>query len=266
MNAKILIDLSDIHCGSTLGLMPPRFETNAGNWVTHGNNLHQIWLWEKWQEFWREADAIINGEPFVLLLNGDMTEGVHHGTTEIVAAKKREHWQIAHAVLEPITKRAAATLFVAGTECHTNDMEDDLAKVLKGHELKAKDKWLFEINGCLCDAAHHTGVTSRAYLEATAFSVTMGNAVLNQVRSEHRSAKVFLRGHRHCGGVFTDGAHMAVVTPGWQFLTRHGWKVVPDSVPRPGGVILDWRNVRHGKLPVSHQIFFNPPQDEIATF
>ena len=40
----------------------------------------------------------------------------------------------------------------------------------------AREKWLFRIHGCLIDATHHIGVTSRAYLEATAMSIAMGNA------------------------------------------------------------------------------------------
>lgn len=262
--AEVGIVLSDIHCGSIFGLMPPTFEVDAGNFITHGNNYCQIWLWQKWEEFWAEAMDILRGDSFNLFLNGDMTEGVHHGTQEIVAAKKREHWRIAKEVLEPKTKLALNTYFTEGTECHTNDMEHDLAKVLNGAEGKAKPKWLVEMNGIIIDMTHHIGTTSRSYLEATAFSVGMGNAMLNQVRSGHKVARLFFRGHRHCGGYYSDGHGGLAITPGWQFLTRHGRKVVPDSVPRPGGTIFDFRGVKEGRLPAVHNIFFEPPQDEIT--
>ena len=53
------------------------------------------------------------------------------------------------------------------------------------------------------------------------------------------------------------------VTGGWQFLTRYGRKVVPDSIPRPSGLVLDWRRRRDGELPEVHEIVFTPEQDEI---
>lgn len=259
----VAVNLSDIHCGSIFGLMPPSFESDAGNVVTHGNNHHQAWLWEKWEEFWREADAIIAGDPFALFLNGDMTEGVHHGTAEIVATKRREHFRIAEQVLSPKVKRAAVTYLSEGTECHTNDMEHDLCKVMSTITKEARSKWLVSMNGVIIDMTHHIGTTSRAYLEATAMSVTMGNAILNQVRAKHQTARVFLRGHRHCGGHFSDGHGTLAISPGWQFLTRHGRKVVPDSIPRPGGQILDFRNKAPGRLPAIHDIFYDPPQEDI---
>jgi hypothetical protein len=105
--------------------------------------------------------------------------------------------------------------------------------------------------------------TSRAYLEASAMSILMGNARNNSIRSGHRVADIYLRGHRHCGGFYTDNAGMFGVTGGWQFLTRHGHKVVTDSIPRPSILILDFRGKKPGELPIHQSITFNPPQDEI---
>ena len=260
----LAVVLSDIHCGSTHGLMPPEFEFDDGSVISHGKNFHQAWLWSKWEECWAEMLRVIDGDKFILCLNGDMTEGVHHGTTEIVAAKRAEHFRIAEFVLRKWVRKAQRTYFSEGTECHTNEMETDLARALGGVGNRAKPKWIFEMNGLLVDMTHHIGVTSRAYLEATAMSVNMGNAILNQVRSGHDHARVFLRGHRHCGGHFSDGHGTVVITPGWQFLTRHGRKVVPDSIPRPGAHILDFRGKKPGRSPAVHEFFYAPPQEEIA--
>lgn len=95
-------------------------------------------------------------------------------------------------------------------------------------------------------------------------SILMGNARINCIRAGHEVPQVFLRAHRHCGGVFSDGGGMFGVTGAWQLLTRHGFKVVPDSIPRPSILILDWRGKKSGELPTPHHIFFNPPQHHVT--
>jgi hypothetical protein len=257
----VTVCLSDVHCGSIVGLMPPEFVLDSGNVLRHGKNAAQRWLWSCWLDVWDEINAILDGDPFVLALNGDMTEGVHHGGKELVAQKSREHAQIAAEVLFPHVEAAAVVKLTEGTECHTHDAEHDLVKIWDKGTCRPWQWW--EMNGVTYNMAHHIGVTSRAYLEAGAMSIEMGNAILNQVRAGHRTADIFLRGHRHCGGAFDDGRTMLAVTPAWQMLTRHGRKVVPNSIPRPGAIVLDHRGQRPGRLPAVHKLFFNPPQDEI---
>lgn len=257
---KVLIDVSDIHCGSEVGLAPPVTTTRKGNIISFGGNLVQEWLWQHWTRGIKEALDYIGGDPFALLINGDATEGAHHhNNDELIAADIETHTNMAFDCLKPLAARSKKTFVVAGTECHTRGMETILARKLKAERGEALDKWHFTINDCEIDAAHHTSVTSRAYLEASAMSIMMGNARVNYTRSGHTVPKVFLRGHRHCGGYYSDGDGLFAVTGAWQFLTRHGHKVVTDSIPRPSILILDWRSKPPGSLPIVNQITFNPP-------
>jgi hypothetical protein len=214
--------------------MPPDSEIIGGNTLGFGNNHHQRWLWECWQDALAEVEGTALGDPFCLLVNGDATEGIHHRSPEVVAS-----------LIE-------------------HDVESYLARLLNAEDGKARDKWLIEIGGCLVDAAHHIGATSRTYLEASLLSIVLGNARLNAVRAGHPPAQVFLRAHRHCGGVYSDGSGMMCVTGGWQFLTRHGHKVVGDAIPRPSVLILDWRGKPEGALPTPHHIYFNPPAPQVV--
>lgn len=267
MKPEILLVVSDIHCGSVVGLAPPSTETEHGNVIGFGKNLHQEWLWDCWQKMIQEAKSYIKKSPAVLLVNGDATEGVHHrNNADLIASAIETHVGMAVECLAPLAKLCQSRLIVKGTECHTLNMETLLAERLNAETRKAKDEWLFEINGCLIEAKHHMGVTSRAYLEASSMSIHMGNAVLNKVRAGHKSPKVFLRGHRHCGGYFSDGSGLFGVTGGWQMLTRHGHKVVPDSLPSPTALILDWRGKKPNSLPTIHEIKYHTAQPEIQVF
>lgn len=259
---KVNVIISDTHCGSDVGLMPALWENGKGNQLTHGNNFHQQWLWENFISCQQRVYDYLGKEPFILTFNGDAIEGIHHRTTEIVSSKWEEHLDIAIKCLKPLADKSHATLVVKGTECHTLNLENELNRQLGGEG--AKDKWLYKINGCLVDAAHHIGTTSRAHLESSAYSINIANASRQAERAGHEVPRVFLRGHRHVGGYFSDGYSMMGITGAWQFLTRHGHKVVPDSIPSPTIMVLDWRWSEEGGLPTVVEFRATPPQETIT--
>lgn len=260
---RILVVLSDIHAGSDVGLCPPEVVLAKGNIVSHGHNAAQVWLWKQYEAAVEWAAGIVGADEFALLLNGDMTEGTHHRTTEIIAATIEEHSEIARLALEPFTRLAAQTYVTLGTECHTLECEHRLAHKIGAVGGRARAKQLFRIAGTLVDATHHMPVTGRSYLEAGAMSILKGNAIVNAQRAGHQIPRVFLRGHRHVPGFFADCDSLVGVTGAWQFLTRHGQKVVPDSIPRPSILLLDWRGMPDDSLPSVHQFCPRPPQPDI---
>lgn len=260
----LLAVVSDLHCGSEVGLAPPETKLRSGNVIGFGENKHQQWLWDRFEEGGDKLLKIAGTDPFVLLVNGDATEGCHHhNNDELVAATIEIHTEMAAQCLRRLAQKAARRIVVRGTQCHTREMEDVLADKIGADPRSAPDKFLFEMRGCLVDAAHHVGVTSRAYLEASALSINMGNARLNYLRAGQRVPRVFLRAHRHCGGYFSDGTGLMAVTGGWQFKTRHGHKVVTDSIPSPTMLMLDWRDKPSDSLPRIHEIKFHEPQQKI---
>lgn len=217
-----------------------------------------------WTEAIARVKKIIGDSKAILVMNGDATEGSHHKNgSELLVDDIERHTAMAAECLKSFVEMCEKTFVVRGTECHTLRMEDLLAEKLNAEGMEARDKWLIEVNGCLVDAAHHMPVSGRAYLEASALSIVMGNARLNYVRANQRVPNVFLRGHRHCGGHYNDGSGLIAVTGAFQMLTRHGHKVVTDSIPRPQVNVLDWRGRDPGQLPAVHEITFNPPQHEI---
>jgi hypothetical protein len=263
--ARILLVVSDLHCGSEVGLMPPDTTVRTGNKISFGGNVHQEWLWACWTDLQAQFARICGKDKYALLLNGDLTEGIHHKSIESLTQSIEDHANMAIEAVGGLAAKAHKTFVTLGTEVHTGLIEHYIAKKIGAEGKGAKAKWLFRMAGCLVDATHHIGVTSRAYLEATSLSITMGNARLNSMRCGQEPARIYLRGHRHTGGWFSDGQGMIGVTGGWQFLTRYGRKVVPDAIPRPSAMVLDWRRKRDGELPEVTEIVFTPDQDEITT-
>ena len=263
LTPKIVVSISDTHCGSEVGLMPPEVELNNGNVIGHGNNLVQRFLWETWELGKQWISEATNGRPFILLLNGDMIDGVHHGGKQLIAQLWDEHLAIAETCLRPLVDMADASLMTKGTEVHTLDLEDTLAAKLGCETGKAKDKWLFEVNGVLNDAAHHMGTTKRKWLESGEGDRIMANAILNYHHCGQRVPSVFWRAHRHVGGYVNHDDHHFLVCGAWQFLTRYGHKVVCESIPVPSIQFMDFTNPH---FPIHYEKKFYPSQPEIKTF
>ena len=94
-------------------------------------------------------------------------------------------------------------------------------------------------------------------------SIVLSNARLQAARAGHPLSRVFLRGHRHVGGHYSDGDCLMVITGAFQMLTRYGFKIVPDSIPRPSVAVLDWRGRPDGALPIVHNLQYSPPPPEV---
>jgi hypothetical protein len=237
--------ISDTHFGSTVGLMPPSYESIGGQRIQPANEL-QLWLWKGW-----ETLTGMMGKDYGLILNGDLVEGNHHRTTEVVSPDPADHHDMAVQALDPLAKRAACVYVVTGTECHTGDSEHGIAKALPNTvkqtaKRPAFDHLRLKIHDFNLSATHHIGTTSRVYLESGQYSIQLGNERLEAVRMGAPVPDIIIRGHRHRGGFFSDGVSIIAVTGGWQGLTRYAHKVVPASIPMPAIIHLKFSG---GELP-----------------
>lgn len=256
-----VVILSDLHVGSDVGLWPPSGELPSGNTVGFGKNAHQRWLWKVWGETVRIATEHFGDSKWDLILNGDLMEGIHHRTTEVVSPEEMSHAEAAVLCLKPLVSAASNTFVVRGTECHVKNFEKVIAEKLGA--TYCGDSLLLDIHGTLLEAKHHMPTTSRAYLEAGPLSVVMSNARLNSLRAGHKVPRVFTRGHRHTGGFYSDGECLMVVTGAYQLLTRHGKKVVGESISRPSFGVLDWRGRPRDSVPGVLLPTFNPYEEKI---
>ena len=238
-------------------MRPPEVKLQNGNINSIGDSIHQRYLWEKYLEAIEWVKEVTAGEPFVLLLNGDLIEGIHHGSQEVVAMQWETHMQIAMDCLKPLCALTETILVVKGTECHTRDIEDALASKIGAVTGKAHNQWRFRVNGVLNEAQHHMGTTKRKWLEAGEGSRIMANNVINCVDCGHEPPKVFWRAHRHVGGYIAAAGRHFLVAGAWQFLTRYGHKVVGDSIPIPTVQYMDFTDP---EFPIHKEKKFFPPE------
>lgn len=254
--SKLILLLSDLHVGSTVGLWPADFTSNEGNPI--GQNKFQEWLWKCWSDAMEWSKKVVGKDAFDVVLNGDLVDGIHHKTLQVMTPDVGDQTDAVKQVLAPLVERCAKLHIVKGTEIHTRNDEIRLGNALGASKCqetgqRAWDTLDLDCNGTLYNFAHHISATSRSYLEASAHSINLGNISHSRARVGLPVPSVICRAHRHRHGIWDDGNQVSVITGAWQGLTRYGYRVVPDAVPQPSIVIFDHRNLEKGELPLIHR-------------
>ena len=274
---QLLAVVSDPHCGSTVGLMTPKYRT-LERVTVHASPL-QSWLWECWQDSIQFVKDIRGKSPLAFVVNGDAIEGVHHGTKQVISPDAGDHKQLAIRCLQPFADLAVRRYMVKGTECHTNNSEISIAHAL-GFEMNPDfprekdeaendgayvfDKLDIRINGVRCIIRHHMPTSVRRQLAATQLSIQLGEEQLEAANNGEEIPRVLGMAHRHRDGLYEDDNGIAFVTSAFQGLTRHGYKVVPNARCKPSITVLDWRGKKQGELPkVHHRAYRTPAQTPI---
>jgi len=259
---RLIAVLSDIHAGSTVALMPPGFKTIEGNLIKQ--TPLQQWLWECWQDGQQWLAKKAGKDPYALVLNGDLIEGVHHGTRQIISPDIGDHVGCALQLIKPMHAKAARTFIVRGTECHTGNTEHAMANAL-GLQDAARDRLTVDVAGVRCVFRHHIGTTTRRGLSGGQLSMQLSEEQVEAACNKEPIPRVLCCAHRHVFGQYKDNHGLCVVSPPWQGLSRFAHKVVSQARTKPGLFILDWRGLPNGSLPAVYERTYDTPQPEVIT-
>ncbi|MCG3178623.1 MAG: hypothetical protein BIFFINMI_00951 [Phycisphaerae bacterium] len=247
-----LVVVSDLHCGCRLGLHPsaPTPLDDGGHYSP--SRLQKI-VWSWWCEFWdRWVPEACHGEPFAVLVLGDILDGVHHGSTSQVSHNLEDQAEIAYRALSPIAERADGRFYmIRGTEAHVGPSgveEERLAKRLGAvpDEDGRHARWeaWIELGRGLVHATHHIGTTGSQAYESTAVMRELAEAYTEAGRWRQRPPDVLVRGHRHRHievRVPTRlGYGIAFTCPAWQLKTPYCYRVpgARQSMPQIGGSVI----------------------------
>ena len=245
---------SDLHVGSTIGLSPPLVSLDDGG--THRTGKEQRWLWHNWLEFCTKAvdQAETWRADLITVFNGDMTEGVHHGSTQIIGGgNKTTQMKMAYEVIRPLVDYSVQVFVVRGTEPHVGksaSLEEKIADDLTNIERHSKEKasWWhlpLEVNGTLFDIAHHGSLGRLPWTKPNAVNRIAGEVIIQYAESGDKQPAVVLRAHLHQhADTFQNYSTIRVIAmPGWQLATAHVHRIAPGSVADIGGLIFTcWPN------------------------
>ena len=172
-----IVVISDPHCGCQFGLCPAKVKKDGGGW--YYPSAMQKKVWRAWEEWWGElVPKFTKGEPYALVINGDILDGVHHGAKTQISQNLTIQSRIAKEALIPIldNKMCAEYYHIRGTEAHVGksaELEESLAEELGAvvdEETGNFSRWemWMRLDKALIHFSHHIGATSSSAYESTA--------------------------------------------------------------------------------------------------
>lgn len=250
-----VIVISDTHFGCRMALCPPgEIQLDEGKYV---HSRLQAKIWAHWRDFWDSwVPTVTKGEPYVLVHNGDMIDGVHHGVVTPISHNLTDQGTVATLVMQEVLANPKCVRYyqIRGTEAHggkSGQVEEALAKSLKaipdedGHHARW-ELWL-RLNTSLIHFTHHIGITSAATYEMTAIHKELVEAYAEAGRWRESPPDCIVRSHRHRGGEVRipteEGYGISFCTPAWQLKTPLAYRF---ALGRVGNVQLGGCLIRHG--------------------
>lgn len=245
---KIIAVVSDLHVGSSIGLCGSKLDLADGGVYQPSKN--QAELYKGWMKFFQYVDEVsTNVKTRVLVVNGDLVDGDHHGTVSIVTNNIEVQEAAAIELLRPAAKQFDAVYVVRGTEAHTQPGAQSDERIAKGIGARLDEStgqysrwqlWL-DVDGVVFNIAHHIGTTSSAAYESSAVMREMVAALVEAGQWEQRLPDVLIRSHRHryikVSIPSARGEIQAAVTPGWQLRTPFIEKMDRMRMPHIGGLV-----------------------------
>lgn len=247
---KSVIVISDLHIGSNAGLCPPEgFQLPDGNVYTQ--NKFQKTTWRYWQDFWNKfvPQETEGSDKKIIIINGDIIDGVHHETVNIMSDSIEYQEFAAIQVLKNLNKYDGIYI-VRGTETHANKgcaSEELIARAIGAEKLETGQYSDYQLNIMMDDVlinfAHHIGVTSSAAYETSA---PMRELIASLVEAEQWGRKMpnlIVRSHRHrfvpVSIPSIKGRINCIITPGWQLKTPNVERIDRMRMPHIGGVVIN---------------------------
>lgn len=180
---KILF-LSDLHCGSLLGLTPPFYMTEKTKEVSQP-------LWDGFISIIREV-----GPVDILVINGDAVNG--EGKKETIGHITTDTKEQAEIAAECISCVKAKDIFMTyGTPFHTVGSYSYEEIVAEKVAAEIKDTLLLDVHGVKMNIRHVSGRSDIPYGQGTPLLKEMIRDLVRSMQEEREPADWTIRGHIH---------------------------------------------------------------------
>ena len=266
---KIFLALADIHCGSSLGLLPPGGVSHADGLEIrpHPKSKLHPWFWSVYQRLINTAGERLEyygGDADLhCVLLGDLTDGNHHGTTQLLSPDEEVHVQAAVKSLElgVLTLPIKTLHIVAGTPAHVGKVSG-LEKAV-GYELERlgapvirqphdnSPVWeILEADalGVHTDWRHHGRSGQRPWTRQS-YAAQYAQAIHRHAQDEGRPVPgLSVRAHVHKSYYVPadpSGCGALVGLPCFQYGSAYIRRKAIESLPDVGGAIIEIDETGH---------------------
>lgn len=266
--------VSDIHAGSTVAVCPPRVTLDDGG--EYLGSKAQRWLWEKYNHYWTQVQAIRKKEKAELIagFNGDLVDGNHHGTTQILSGNPNAQASVLNSCMAiPLALSPDKLFFVRGTEAHVGQSASAEERIADGLRRDKRpvygcpdtgnaSHWHLpmEVQGVRFDFAHHGRVGTRPWTKPNVTANLAAEIFYDHAAAGEPHPHIAVRSHMH-QYVDTHDQHpvRVIQTPAWQLATAFINRIAPGKYADIGGVIII---VRDGE-PEVRKILYKPERPKV---
>lgn len=245
--------VGDVHAGSTVGLCPPRIELDDGG--VYEASRPQQWLWKEWNAFWDRVQTVRDdhADSLIIGFNGDLTEGYHHGTTQILSANPTAQAAVVDALLHVPLQLSPDKLFmVRGTEAHVGKSaayEERAAKgllkdgrpVITDADTGNASHWslTLEIQGKRLNFEHHGRMGQRPWTKPNIVANYAAEIFYEYAARGERHPDIAIRSHLHRYVDTYDQHPVRVIQmPAWQLATAFTYRLSTPALADIGGLII----------------------------
>ena len=251
--------VNDLHAGSPFAVCPAQWRFPTGT-PFHPNEL-QTAILAHWCDCWQKVRALRKGARLIVIVLGDVIEGLHHETTQIETSRVdvQEAWAIAiiEAGLElaKFNNRADRIYFVSGTPAHDGNGGQSLERVARAvldldandSTRAAHDVLRLSVNGVRFDVAHKpgSGPGSRAHTLGNAFHGWLRSLYFSALEEGQTPPRYVLTAHHHNylrRDVHATRGHVAMtgyICPSWKVKDEHVYQIAPFALSSVGMLAFD---------------------------
>lgn len=263
--AKLTIGwLSDLQTNSTVALCPPVVNLDDGG--SYHASRTQRQLWNDYLNFRDRLKSAKGDGDLYLVFNGDLHDGDHHQTSQIITRNTATMQNIAADVIDPMAQIADKMFLIRGTEAHVGKsaaLEEEIAKDLGFEKNGKKYSWWYlkaRFKSYWFDVAHHTSMGSTPVGKGNAANKLAAEIIFEYANRGEKPPDYAIRSHvhRHADS-FDNYITRAIILPCWQYNNAFAHRIAPGKLPTIGGMIWEKED---GKQPTWTAVTYEPKKGE----
>jgi len=221
---KNVITISDLHCGSVVGLTPPKYQT--GDFLAEQDAL--------WNAYTDAIDRFRDryGDIHVLLVNGDCIDGKasRWGATDLITSKIHTQIDMAAECIDYVD--AETIVMTYGTPYHVG-AEEDFEKYLADKVgATIKSHAFLEIEGVNFSLKHKVGASTIPHGRYTPVArEKVWDTIWSIDKDQHPLSDIIIRSHVHYFSYCGNDSFLGLTTPALQGLgSKYGARMCAGTV------------------------------------
>lgn len=242
----IVAVVNDLHCGSTIGLSPPRFTLDDGGEYIASKT--QMFLWDCWGMYWRNVAELkaSTGYKLLTVFCGDIAEGdFKNRSHQLISRNKATVMNLTRTVIDKPVDLSDWLIFIRGTNSHTGRsswMEEEIASdfdtTVKNGNSYSWDFWRGIVGGLPLDFEHFVRLGNDPWTKTNPLG-KLAAEIKTECLEERKPYPLAIRAHRHQFADTYDNHDVRVVVNGcFQGSPGYASQMGIRRKPNIGGLIV----------------------------